>query len=197
MAEYLAAEADLIAVADAIRAKTGSITPLYFPAGFVSAVNGISALRYAVIDLEVTAADSTEKVFVHNLNSVHVAALLFPTDPVRATGYYQTYYAEILNLPDLLPTQTSLDFTSYNSGKFPAPITVNLRTHEKVKIANGLASPYTTQSNWYMGTFYGQERVSYWTVNPNDIRYSRAIAPGKYRMVVADLSPLAAALNGA
>lgn len=41
MAEYLTNTADLTAVADAIRAKTGSAEQLVYPDGFVSAINAI------------------------------------------------------------------------------------------------------------------------------------------------------------
>lgn len=43
MAEYIAKDTALTAVADAIREKAGSSDPLAFPAGFVEAIAGISA----------------------------------------------------------------------------------------------------------------------------------------------------------
>lgn len=48
--DYLTTDAELRAVADAIRAQTGSSQPIEYPAGFVSEIGQISGSEYESAD---------------------------------------------------------------------------------------------------------------------------------------------------
>lgn len=60
MADYLTTDTELTSVANAIRTKGGTSSPLVYPAGFVSAINAIptggGGIKYAKFD--VTSSDS-------------------------------------------------------------------------------------------------------------------------------------------
>ena len=61
MADYLVTDTELTSVADAIRAKGGTTEQLAFPAGFVSAVEGIQAGTSAPVLQEKTVSPTTSR----------------------------------------------------------------------------------------------------------------------------------------
>ena len=86
MAEYLTNTADLTEVANAIRVKSGTSTPLIYPSGFVSAIQSIDitgGLKPATLTITSSADADTGNVngrFIFINSEGHIAELNYISD---------------------------------------------------------------------------------------------------------------------
>ena len=146
--------------------------------------NANRGVRYAEGDITLASAQKLE--IIHNLGTTKIALHVWPVGTVRPTAGYQAWHASMVNLNDAIPTETVLDFTAYNSEKFPEPIAINGKTDGHIAIIAGNASPWTTQPTWYLGDFKNARSIVLLT--ENQITHTQTWAPGTYHWIVVDLS---------
>ncbi len=88
MANYLAADTDLAAVANAIRTKGGTSAQLSFPQGFVDAIAAISGgLNYHVDDVTRTSTSNAINVDRQFTNFILLAFLKDPPTTIPGSNY--------------------------------------------------------------------------------------------------------------
>ena len=156
-------DACLDAEADAIRAKTGGSADIPFDfannKGFADAIAAIPSGGGGVRSAEGTftlVSDSSFPTITHNLGTVKIAGFVIPHYQIVAHSGYKNYFSFFVNWAAFIPDDETWvkDFTPYNSAKFPDPITVSTSTIRSRRKDYGFASPWTTQSDQWAGTYY-------------------------------------------
>lgn len=181
----------LSAIGDAIRSKTGSSELLTLDQ-MPQAIEGIttgggSKKAEGTFTL---ANDAKPPVITHNLGTTKIAVIIYPIGTVTPHAGYRTYTLNFINLYPFIQGQVwTLDFTVYNSGKFPEPVLVDIDTEKASypRIATGQSSPWTTQNKITQGTFYG-EILSGYTITDNTFYYNNQFSSGTYKYVVWELT---------
>lgn len=156
MAEYLIQDTTLDAIADAINAKTGGSSAMT-PAQMVTAIGSISGGGVESVEGTFTLAnDGAFPTITHNFGTTKIAGFVVPHYTIAAHAGYKHYFSFFLNWTAFIDDEQTwgLDFTSYNSTKFPDVITVQNSTIKNLMKDTGYSSPWTTQNNPYIGTYY-------------------------------------------
>lgn len=165
-------DACLDAEADAIRAKTGGSTDLTFDfannKGFADAIAAIPS-GGGVESVEGTftlANDGEFPTITHSLGTTKIAGFVVPHYTIVAHGGYRHYFSFFLNWTAFIDDEQTwgLDFTPYNSTRFPDVVTVENSIIKSLKKDTGYASPWTSQSDPYIGTYYGGMKLTENTV---------------------------------
>lgn len=180
---------DLTDVADAIRAKTGGSSPLAFPNEFISEIGSISGGGSVKVEGTFTLnTDSIPPVITHNLNTEKIAVIVYPISTVVAHSGYKEYSLCYINFFAFTSGQTwHLDYTQYNSGHFPNVLDIDIDNYtDYPRIANGNASPWTTQSDFRDGAFYGDTRGQY-TITANTFKINNTFCSGTYKYIIWSL----------
>lgn len=128
-------------------------------------------------------SDGNFPTIVHNLGTKKVAVIIYPLSDVVPHGNYRSWTYECVNYPAILNGETfNLDFRQYNSSKFPDIVQVGI-DENRFRIANGMSSPATSQTNWYQGSFSSdvQSTVSF---TDNSIDITGSFASATYKWIV-------------
>lgn len=183
---YVVSDTTLTSVADAIREKGGTSEELQFPQEWIEAIQGIGGKGKYKGSFTLT-ADATMPTITHNLGTDKIAVLIFPADNSTVIPHagYITYSVVYINLNALLGGRTiTLDYTKYNSTRFPEPLTKTVSTaNTGFRFSNGNPSPWTSQSGWEQGNYSGAG--SGHTATATTYRYTaKKMAQGTYDVFI-------------
>lgn len=131
------------------------------------------------------AADGAPPVLTHNFGTKKIALIIFPIGGVVAHAGYRNFCAEFINVPEFMETgyKFSVDISNYNSN-YPDPIISSVATNGLPKVANGNASPWTSQRDSLVnGTFYGIGTSGY-TITDDSIKATSQFASGTYKYII-------------
>lgn len=182
-------DSDLTSVANAIRAKSGTSGQLAFPAGFVSEINAISGGgggtgKYTGTFTLVN--DGFMPEITHNLGTDKIAVMIFPQANSTVTPHagYIAWSVFFIALEVLLNGRSiTLDYTAYNSDKFPSALTKTVGTDVGFRYANGNSSPWTSQISWDVGNISFTDRGHTLTANSYKMTQQK-MAAGSYDVVI-------------
>ena len=182
---------DLTDVADAIRAKTGGTAPLAFPNEFISEIGSISGGGVQYVEGTFTLnSDGQMPTITHNLNTEKIAVIIHPDTTIVAHYGYRTHFLVFINVKAIVGNSWGtwiFDYTPYNSTRYPNPIqpTAN-ELDNRLKIATGNSSPWTTQSNWNDGALYN---ITYSgnTLTNNTFKNDATWCSGTYKYIIYSL----------
>lgn len=136
--------------------------------------------------------NNNNPTITHNFGTKKIAAVIYPVSIAASGGYHMFYFAYIA-VPYVIDAGSwSLDFTPYNSAKFPDVVTADVAaggTDQGVlKDVSRQSSPWTTQSTWYAAnnesTADSSAVLTDDTIKPSFNRW----AVGTYKYIVFDLS---------
>lgn len=136
--------------------------------------------------------NNNNPTITHNFGTKKIAAVIYPVS-IAASGGYQMFYVAYIGVPYLIDDGAwTLDFTSYNSAKFPDVVTADVAaggTDQSVlKDVSRQSSPWTTQNTWYAAnneaTWDSAVVLTDDTIKPSFNRF----AVGTYKYIVFDLS---------
>ena len=174
----------LSAIGNAIRSKTGGtelLTLDQMPTAIASIETGGGKVEgtFTLIN------DATPPQIEHNLGTSKIAVIFYPTSTIVAHAGYRNYSLCYINLYPFITGQTwVLDYTPYNSGRFPNPVEANVNNYtDYPRLANGQASPWTSQSDFKAGTFYGVGRSGY-TVTDTTFKVKNTFCSGTYKYII-------------
>ena len=156
MADYIIQDSTLEDIADAIRAKTGGSSAMT-PAQMVTAIGSISGSGVESVEGTFTLTnDSSFPTITHNLGTTKIAGFVVPHYTIVAHSGYKHYFSFFLNWAAFIDDEEtwSLDFTPYNSTRFPDVVTVTNSEIKCLKQDAGYSSPWTSQSSPWVGTYY-------------------------------------------
>lgn len=152
MALKLYSDTDIQNIANAIRAKNGS-SDTYKVSEMATAIQNIpsggSSQRKATGTFT-NATDTKMPTITHNLGTTRIALIVYPTTDISYSAGYLPMNFVYVNYCQIAAddgiTSVNYDYTGYNS-KFTDPVNVPIDAGN-TRVANGNASPWTTQSSW-------------------------------------------------
>lgn len=131
-------------------------------------------------------SDGNLPVITHNLGTTKVALVIYPLSNVVPSAGYHNWIYELINYPAIIGNTTfNLDFTGYNSTRFPDVVNASSSADE-LRIANGQASPWTSQSNWSQGTVQAVVKSAV-TFTENTIEVNGNFCAATYKWIVYSL----------
>lgn len=141
---------------------------------------------------EVTLASNGKLTVRHNLGTTDVGLWVWPKEDLTFSDRNIMYQMNYINWPSVMPENLTLDFTQYNSGKFPNPVTVQ-PTSEYCRIANDNMSPTAGTTQWAAFNVAAASdepmRRKYYIINPNYIQHNwHNFCKGTYKWIAIDLN---------
>lgn len=137
-------------------------------------------------------SDAKPPTITHNLNTQKIAVLIVPHYSIAAHSGYKAYCVEYINMYEYIKDETwVLDYTNYNSTRFPDVVSVNINdtinnSPYYPKVSAGQGSPWTTQSGYWNGDYNGQYNYVHVLTN-NTYTYDDILCSGTYRYIIFSL----------